>query len=115
MQNRSQIEAEAQGYQVEYDNHQFNDGSHLTICKLLQKGVTIAIGIAICSPRDTYDRKLGNIISCGRALKAIQTLQFGGCPMALYRDVDNWAYNYANQYYGAKSIMCGSKTEAMGE
>lgn len=41
-----------------------------TVCDLLDGDAIVAQGISICSPRDNYDRKKGNLIALGRALKA---------------------------------------------
>lgn len=42
----------------------------LTTVKISRDG-TFAVGCAICSPRDNYDRKLGAQIALGRALKQL--------------------------------------------
>lgn len=44
----------------------------VTRCLLIQEGVIRAEGISICNPKDQYKRKLGNMIACGRAWKALE-------------------------------------------
>lgn len=45
----------------------------VTHCWLVADVVLIAAGVAICSPRDQYARKVGNWIAYGRAIKALKT------------------------------------------
>ncbi len=42
------------------------------------RGVAISRGIAICSPRDTYDKTRGYVMAAGRALKALRTKRSSG-------------------------------------
>ena len=43
----------------------------LTRCTLIGRwGYPVASGIAVCSPKDRYNRKLGNMIAMNRAVKA---------------------------------------------
>lgn len=108
MQNFSQMEAEMHGYTVEYEHDRFSDGSWLTTCTLSREGKPTTIGLAICSPRDNFDRKKGNIISCGRALKATSLRVITtASPMQATEGshyCQNDAFWYAYNNFGAKSI-----------
>lgn len=57
-----------------FRHYEFNNGSknpyHVTICTLIDNGEEIVRGISICSFRDQYNRRIGNTIARGRAIKA---------------------------------------------
>ena len=42
---------------------------YVTIANLVSGDKIVATGVAICNPKDTPNRKLGNFIAKGRALK----------------------------------------------
>ena len=46
----------------------------LTECRIVEGyplSIIKSVGISICCPKDQYNRKLGNIIARGRAIKAL--------------------------------------------
>lgn len=52
----------------------------ITTCTLQEGDTTLAIGVAICSFRDQFNRKVGNTIARGRAMKAL-TEKRDSCPV----------------------------------
>ncbi len=47
----------------------------LTMCILKEEDKVLAVGASLCSPEDNYNRKLGNRIARGRAIKALDKKQ----------------------------------------
>jgi len=72
----------------EYIEHLESNGRKVTICTLAiphdvsqieedfseVENEVVAAGVAICNPKDQYNRKKGNMIARGRAYKALDRI-----------------------------------------
>jgi hypothetical protein len=56
---------------AEYEHYKFEDGSCLTRCTIWCNRRPTAVGYAVCSSRDNFNRDKGRTIARGRAIKAM--------------------------------------------
>ena len=51
--------------------HQPNSKGGVTVCFVPESNGSLSAGVAVCSPEDTYCKRVGRLISHGRAKKAL--------------------------------------------
>ena len=58
---------------LRFQHVQLDNGRRYTSCVIMEDGEPIAVGYAICSKKESFNKERGRTISQGRAIKSLET------------------------------------------